>query len=379
MKSSFAPRLRILLLFVCSIDVCAHQGSTSYVSLAVEEDRIKGRWEIPVQDLDLALGLDSDKNRKVTLNELQHRFLEVKSYALRHLRLTVNGASGELVATNSQPIIEEFHDGASMALDFVFTNISYPTNLEVEYRFMFDRKPEDRAFMQVECRRVTQTGSFTADQPVQRFDLEARKSANKFRTFGWHSAWHVWAGLDHYLFLLTWLLPAVLCREQNQWQAVVSFAESFMYVFKAVTAFTVANLVTLSLAALQLLTLPVLWAESAIAVTIVLAAVNNIRTIVRGQVWMLAFALGLIHGLGFTNMIPGPEAHQSILMALLSFTLGMEAGQLVIALAILPLVFALRRASFYRSVILKGGSAIISILAGLWLVERLLNLTILRV
>src|SRR5207248_30846 len=77
----------------------------------------------------------------------------------------------------------------------------------------------------------------------------------------------------------------------------------FFDVAKIVTAFTVAHSITLSLAALNAVTLPSRWIESAIAMSVVLAALNNLFPIVARGRWIAAFAFGLVHGFGFASAL----------------------------------------------------------------------------
>jgi hypothetical protein len=370
--------LSSFLLFAFSAGGLAHQGSTSYLTLAVDEDRVRGRWEIPLADLELALKLDKDSDHKVSLGELQARYAEVKAYALQHLKLSADAAAQTIQITNANPVIQVFADGASTALDFIVTNLARPKILEVEYRFMFDHKPLDRAFMQVECRGVTQTAVFTSDRPVQRFNLEVRHASNEFLSFGWHGVWHIWIGLDHILFLMALLLPAVLKFDENHWRSVGSFREAFFNVFKVVTAFTLAHSLTLSLAALQIVVLPSRWVESAIAASVLAAAVNNIHVLFRRRLWVVAFVFGLIHGFGFANVLSELGLpRNALLLALVGFNLGVEAGQLAIVGLFLPLAYAMRRSTFYQNGVMKFGSVLIAVLAGLWLVERVFDWKIL--
>jgi hypothetical protein len=149
-------------------------------------------------------------------------------------------------------------------------------------------------------------------------------------------------------------------------------------VFKIVTAFTVAHSLTLSLAALKMVTLPSRWVESAIAASVLLAALNNIRVIVRGRLWLVAFAFGLIHGFGFANVLTELGLpRQTLLLALVGFNLGVEAGQLAIVSLFLPLAFAVRRSLFYQKGVVRIGSILIAIVAARWLMERLFNWKIL--
>ena len=148
---------------------------------------------------------------------------------------------------------------------------------------------------------------------------------------------------------------------------------------KVVTAFTVAHSITLSLAALGVVSLPSRWVESAIALSVVLAALNNIRPVVYGKRWVIAFCFGLIHGFGFASVLADLGLPQeSLLIALVAFNLGVELGQLVIVGVFLPIAFTLRATAFYQRVLVVYGSAAIALIASLWLVQRALDLKLIR-
>ena len=65
---------------------------------------------------------------------------------------------------------------------------------------------------------------------------------------------------------------------------------------------------------------------------------------------------------------------ESLLVALVGFNLGVEAGQLVLVAVFLPLAYALRRTWVYRRMVFVGGSAAIALIAALWMIERVFNL-----
>jgi hypothetical protein len=192
---------------------------------------------------------------------------------------------------------------------------------------------------------------------------------------------HIWMGFDHLLFLLSLLLPAVLVRSRvpgATWTGAPTFRHAFWDVFRVVTAFTVAHSITLSLAALGVVSLPSRLVESAIAASVVLAALNNVRPVVFGGRWIIAFAFGLIHGFGFASVLADLGLpRDSLLLALVAFNVGVELGQLAIVAVFLPIAYALRDTWLYRRVILAGGSLLVAVLAALWLAERALDTTLL--
>ena len=94
---------------------------------------------------------------------------------------------------------------------------------------------------------------------------------------------------------------------------------------------------------------------------------------------MVAFGFGLIHGFGFASVLADLGLpRDALLLALVGFNLGVEAGQLAIVAAFLPVAFALRRTLFYQRIVLVGGSVLICLLATTWFVERAFNLKVLR-
>jgi hypothetical protein len=107
--------------------------------------------------------------------------------------------------------------------------------------------------------------------------------ASSSRTTSKKGVLHIWTDSITSCSCSPLLLPAVLVRSTDsgkRWAPAPSFKASFTDVFKVVTAFTVAHSITLSLAALGVISLPSRLVESAIAVSVVLAALNNVRSVV---------------------------------------------------------------------------------------------------
>ena len=144
---------------------------------------------------------------------------------------------------------------------------------------------------------------------------------------------------------------------------------------KVVTAFTLAHSITLSLAALQIVSLPSRLVESVIAASVVIAALNNLRGTISKRRWIMAFAFGLIHGFGFASVLADLGLPQgALVLALIGFNAGVEIGQLCIVAVFLPIAFWLRATRFYRVGVLTGGSLVVALLASWWLVQRIFDL-----
>ena len=137
------------------------------------------------------------------------------------------------------------------------------------------------------------------------------------------------------ILLLSLLLPAVFQRDRGAWLPRQHLAAATWDTAKVVTAFTAAHSITLSLAALGTLTLPSRWVESAIAASVVLAALNNVWPVVSARRWVMAFAFGLIHGFGFAAVLA--VLHDTIITIGL-FSLFNKEISLTVVAALLTLV-----------------------------------------
>ena len=219
---------------------------------------------------------------------------------------------------------------------------------------------------------------FGPERAQQSFDLVAPSLTKQIFAYVREGVWHIWIGFDHVLFLLSLLLPAVLRRDAGRWVQADRFAPVFWEVLRVVTAFTIAHSITLSLAALEVVSLPSRLVESVIAASVLLAALNNLFPVINERRWAMAFSFGLIHGFGFASVLTDLGLPRDALVSsLFGFNLGVELGQLAIVAAFLPLAFALRATGFYRRSVFTGGSVVVVILAAVWLLERALNLKLL--
>ncbi|MBI3608523.1 MAG: HupE/UreJ family protein [Nitrospirae bacterium] len=357
-------------------DAYAHKPSDSYLSLQVDGPQIAGRWDIALRDLDYAIGLDANDDGTITWGEVRARHDAIAAYALARLSI---GSEGDSCPPRAQEqLIDQHSDGAYTVLRFLAECSNQPRALDLRYRLFSDLDPQHKGLLRLEYRGRTQTGIFSHDHPETRIDLAGSTPLKQFLDFGREGIWHIWLGFDHLLFLLTLLLPAVLFRSQNRWRMVSEFRPALWDVVRIVSAFTVAHSITLSLATLSVIHLPSRWVESAIAASVVLAALNNLLPVVQGRRWVVAFGFGLIHGFGFASVLADLGLPQGAkVLALVGFNLGVEVGQLAVVAAFLPLAYGLRRSWVYERLVLVPGSVLIAMVASVWLVERVFNLKLL--
>lgn len=363
-----------LIIPALSLPAVAHKSSDSYLSLDVRGENIVGQWDIALRDLDYAIGLDTDGDGVITWGELREHQAAIAGYALANLTLEADGIA--CPATATAHLVDNHSDGAYEILRFAAACPREPQVLTTRYTLFFNLDPQHRGLLRVEDGGQTHTAVFGPNQTLWRLEGHSVAVWQEFVDYFHEGVWHIWTGFDHMLFLAALLLPAVLARQAGKWHAVNGFRDAFFDVLRIVTAFTIAHSITLSLAVLGYIALPSRLIESAIAASVVVAALNNLYPVMAKRLWMVAFAFGLIHGLGFANVLSELGLPRGALaIALVGFNLGVEAGQLAIVCLFLPLAFVSRRSWFYPRIVLGLGSICIVAIASVWLIERSLNLS----
>jgi hypothetical protein len=345
----------------------AHKPSDAHLRLAVQGERVDGHLDIAVRDLDGALAIDGNGDGDITWGELSAAAPRIKGYLAERL--------GFATASASCPI--EWHDAALIDL----TDGSYwsvpltarcPAKIErlaISYRLLFDVDALHRGLVHV-AGAGARTLIIRDAAPV----FVSPSDATSIAEFIEEGVWHIWHGIDHLLFLTCLILPAVYIPRHPRAGVTAPATERSLRavaveVFEIVTAFTLAHSITLVISAIGLVQLPSRFIETAIAVSVVAAAVNNLVRAVDAR-WAVAFSLGLLHGFGFSNVLVdlGLPSHE-LIGALLGFNLGVELGQAVFVILLLPALYLLRRTIWYR-LLLWGGSASIAVVASIWSYQR---------
>jgi hypothetical protein len=277
-------------------------------------------------------------------------------------------------------LLENHTDGTYSVLPLAIDCGGTPTSLQITYTLFADLDPQHRGLLNLLAHGQTRSAVLDARAGAQRFELGEVNRWAQFGDYLREGVFHIWVGFDHILFLLSLLLPAVMAWRAMRWQPVAGFRDALWDVFRIVTSFTVAHSITLSLAALGIVALPSRLVESAIAASVVVAALNNLRPVVEGRRWMVAFGFGLVHGFGFASVLTELGLpRDALVLALVGFNVGVEIGQLAIVALFLPLAYSLRRTRFYRRAVMTGGSIVIAAVAGTWLAERVFNFKVLPI
>lgn len=356
--------------------VLAHQTTDSFLALALTNNRIEGKWSISLRDLDHVLSVDENKDGEVSDAELSRGRSKIESYVLTRVFFEIGGKAAKITTTGFE--IEEHADAYYIGLSFLLPEGMVGSDVRVRYTLFNDTDPLHRGLFRFDLPKRTETAIFSPSQPSRTFYIEEGRAGERFLNFVREGVWHIWTGFDHILFLIALLLPSVLHREKEGWAPAASARAALLNIVKVVTAFTIAHSFTLTLATLGLVNLPSRIVESVIAASVVVAALNNLKTFFAERTWIIAFSFGLIHGFGFASALTELHLNSGSLAAtLVGFNFGVELGQLAIVLVFVPIAFSLRKTNFYQEVALRYCSLLIAVLAGAWFFERALDRRIL--
>jgi hypothetical protein len=387
LRAALRAIVGVALLLVAGVSA-AHKASDSYLQLVASPGRLEVRWDIALRDLDVALDLDSDADGKLTWGEVRTAWPRIESYAMQRLAI----AGCPLTATGRG--LERRNDGAYAVL-YLASSCTLPATPRIAYGLFAEVDSTHRGIAKVQ--RLGQAVTLSVLEPTATMPAAAVSADGpgdgasaavsggsragdgvarwEFFTAGVH---HIVTGYDHVLFLLCLLLPSVVRRTPEGRRPVARLTDAIWPVAGIVTAFTVAHSITLGLAALKLVSLTPAFIEPAIAVTIVLAALDNVLPFFPVRRVVVTFFFGLIHGFGFASVLAELNLPRGdFAWALLQFNLGIEAGQLVIVAVVTTALFALRRWPDYARVVVGGGSAVAIAIGTLWFIERTANLSIL--
>ena len=363
-------RRALLLAVVVATPALAHKPSDAYLTLDFR-GAPSLRIDLALRDLDDGLGLDTDGDGSIRWSEVQAQLRAVDAEVTRHV-----GVRGCAWAPASHGVTAH-SDGNYLVLEGAL-KCGAPGAVTLTYTLFFERDPQHRALARLLVGATDQTKVASPEAREVTFDAQPEPGATlgQFLVEGVH---HILIGADHLLFLTALLLPSVLRRRGKlktlsltDWEPRESIAPALVEVLKLVTAFTIAHSLTLALAALDVVDLPSRLVESAIALTVVLAALANLWAFTEGERWGPAFALGLVHGFGFSSVLKDSGLRGTSLVAeLLGFNLGVELGQLMFVAVVVPVCFGMSRWRQYPW-LARAGSLVIAGYGVVWLYQRAL-------
>jgi len=394
MNKKILSSLRILLpfstlavLLLCHGTLWAHAKQENYVWLNVDKDAIVGRVELNANDVRDKLNIDIDELGSNRLEGLQAARETIEQFIQDNL--VFSDDNGEIPYTFGTPTL--FAEGGAY-LQFPYKTSRLPEGTLVTIKNSIwlvppfseqDRfhrsmivaeynKVSDQSFSQSNVALV-----FTPNRLTQTLDLEKPGSILKWQDFVWQGIVHIGIGLDHILFIVVLLLSAVVKNQSGSWVPVDGFKAAFINTLKIVTIFTIAHSITLTLAALDLVNVPSAVVETIIALSIIAMAARNLFPSLSRHSWLLIFVFGLFHGLGFASVMGDLQFRVGFLERILvMFNVGVEIGQLILVVILLPILFWMRKKVFYQPAMLNGLSILTILISVWWVLERTQLVTI---
>jgi hydrogenase/urease accessory protein HupE len=332
----------------------AHPVPFSYLDLRLQAGGIDASLVMHVIDVAHELGIDAPDTLLDPQVAKAHE-AEIAAIIARRLGLDANGRRLAVAWTG----IDALPDRQAVRLR-ARISLDAPAGTLAIDGVLFPYDPEHRTFVNV----------YEDDEPTQaivdagrtRFEYFAGTPQGALavvQTFIPAGVRHIMIGPDHILFLVGLLLLGGTARRL----ALI------------VTGFTLAHSLTLSLAALHILSPPASVIEPAIALSIIFIGADNLmkkdgRDI---RAW-IAFGFGFIHGFGFANVLGemGLPA-RALGWSLLSFNVGVEIGQLAIVGAVAALLGLVRsRSEVFGRRLAVAGSVVVIAAGTFWFAERML-------
>jgi len=348
------------LLFCYSLVVQAHPPGLSSVDITLSESSILVKATFALQDLEAFTPMDTDLDAEVSEAE----------------RLAARPVIGRLL---TEKLLISLDQQGLQPQNEVAVSFDDQNNAHVQWQLAAQAGQQltvhsDLLAMLAEGHqqylKVRRLGAEAlAEKLLSRQQAEltlavganvvSHPAASGFSEFFTLGVEHILTGYDHLLFLL----------------ALLAVTHRFLPALKIITFFTIAHSITLACAGLKLISLPSSFVEPFIAATIVYVGVENLwrGEHPKGRHW-LTFAFGLVHGFGFAGVLQELDIASSaggILLPLLSFNLGIETGQILVASIVVPLIWWLNNQAAVAPVFLKTCSILVSLMGVFWFIERI--------
>jgi hypothetical protein len=351
--------------------VVAHAASTAYLDIGTPQaNEVAIQWVVPLRDLDAVLDLDANADGQLAWSEVAARRRDIEALMLEQLHISSGGNACTLAI--EPPRFADLESGGYAALPARARCPGTIDRVQLDYRFLEHLDATHRVLLTAPATRTPRPLA-----PGQRVELDLRSAPSGFGPLLANGITHILGGADHLLFLVALLLPAVVTRTAGRWVARTDLKAALLEVVWIATAFTVAHSITLGLASFHIVSIPGRVIEPLIALTVLLAALNNLRPVVTRRLAAVAFCFGLVHGFGFAEVLaPLALPVRELALALFGFNLGVEIGQLAIITSVFALLALARHWQGYGRWVLGAGSTLLALTAGIWIVERVFNVPV---
>jgi hydrogenase/urease accessory protein HupE len=363
--------LCVFLIFFASTTAFAHAPDTSYCRVAITAREVECKFSFDIATLQRITTLDLDGDGKLSRSELETAYPTIIRFLREHVYLDLNQREAEFAEADPFTWPVDAPNGIPRSefgqrlVNVTFRNpmLSAPEDVTLTFDF-FERLGEAHTVLGAFVWNGHEDEViFTRFEPDYLYDTGCvAPLGEQLKEYFKLGVKHIFLGYDHIAFLMALL-----------------FVRRFADLLKIITAFTVAHTITLALAVLQIVKLPPQWVEIGIAVTIMYVAAENLCRNEFSHRWMLTFGFGLVHGFGFASVLRELGLPSGgLARSLLSFNLGVEAGQIVIVGLLWPALWCVNRQAWSPRVRLSA-SVIIFLFGAAWFCERTFALKLLPI
>jgi hydrogenase/urease accessory protein HupE len=356
---------RVILAALFSLvplrDAAAHDPGLSSLTIRPRSSGLEATLTLAAKDAAQIAELDENHDGTVTQVEFARGRRQLDTAVARQVLIAADGKVAKDKSIRSR--LDE-NNNVEVRLDFGATVFS---SLEIQSNLVASLALGHRQYLQVQnstgetvFERLLSPGAdrVTVQMPHTGASMASFETVRSFANFLSLGVKHILTGYDHLLFLLGLLVVA----------------RGFVSALTIITSFTIAHSITLAVATLHLVQIPSRIVEPLIAASIVFVGAENL---LRGDIpkarRMVPFGFGLIHGFGFASALQeagiGSGAGR-IVLPLVSFNLGVELGQIMVAAVALPIIWKLRENPMFVARWAPACSAAVALLGSFWFVER---------
>jgi hydrogenase/urease accessory protein HupE len=339
----------------------AHDPGLSNLTIRPGTNSLEAILTVAVRDAAQLAELDQNHDGTVTQVEFGRSQRQLEATVSRDVVITADGKVRKPQFIRSHL---DQNNNVELRLDF---GAPASSNLEIQSKIITSLPFGHRQYLEVQnsrgetvFERLLSAAANRATMQTPQTDesnaaLEAVRSFTTFLSLG---VKHILTGYDHLLFLFGLLVVA----------------RGFVSSLNIITSFTIAHSITLAMATFRLVQIPSGIVEPLIAASIVFVGIENL---LRGDVLrarrMVPFGFGLIHGFGFASALREAgigSGSGGIVLPLFSFNLGVELGQIMVAAAVLPIIWKVRKNPMFIARWAPACSAAVVVLGSFWFVQR---------
>ena len=339
----------------------AHDPGLSSLAIRQRTNGLEATLTLAVRDASQVAELDANHDGTVTQVEFARSRWQLEAAVGREV----------LIAADSKVRKAQFirshldqNNNVEVRLDFGATVFS---SLEIQSKIIRSLPLGHRQYLEVQNSRgettfeqllSAATDRATVEMPRTNASMAGFEIVSSFTNFLTLGVKHILTGYDHLLFLLGLLVVA----------------RGFFSSLSIITSFTIAHSITLAAATFNLAHIPSRIVEPLIAASIVYVGIENLlRSDVPKARQLVTFGFGLIHGFGFASVLREMgigAGTDGIALPLLSFNVGVELGQILVAAMALPIIWKLRAKPVFIAHWGPVCSAAVVLLGSFWFAER---------